>query len=442
MPKQKRGRTDSGIGKDEYNAVSEMPSRSPPQGGRSNFGGVMVNGGGNSNNNSKNSSGRRTVSAKHPLSLKGEYLKNLAGLNNTFVQYCSSNSNSSDFVEAAKDYLSYARDLRATYRDSGLTSILTFGSGDCGQLAHGIDEDDEMIVSKPRKVMTLAHSSVRTVSAGGLHNVACTNSGDVYTWGCNDDGSVGRGGEEFMPQIVPDIKGICGAAGDCQTIVVDGKGTVYMWGTYKDKEGKTFRDATNPGGLRGKNVKPEITSVPTSEGKLVELKCGASFNVGRTENGGVWTWGLGECGELGRKANDMKVGGEYDLEGILRTQITPKAPLFASVSSKRFVRKIGAGAYHLLVITVEGSSGGGVLWTCGLNNYGQLGLGDINPRHELTCVEVLTGERVEDADGGMHHSVCLTSDGKVFSFGRGDSGQLGVKEECEVGYCEESPVKV
>lgn len=88
MPKQKRGRTDSGIGKDEYNAVSEMPSRSPPQGGRSNFGGVMVNGSGNSNNNSKNSSGRRTVSVKHPLSLKGEYLKNLAGLNNTFVQYC------------------------------------------------------------------------------------------------------------------------------------------------------------------------------------------------------------------------------------------------------------------------------------------------------------------------------------------------------------------
>ena len=122
--------------------------------------------------------------------------------------------------------------------------------------------------------------------------------------------------------------------------------------------------------------------------------------------------------------------------------LSSNSSLRSSFTRCRFVRRVGAGAYHLLVITVEGTSGGGVLWTCGLNNYGQLGLGDIEPRHELTCVSVLTGERVEDADGGMHHSVCLTSDGKVFSFGRGDSGQLGVTDECEVGYCEENPVKV
>lgn len=28
----------------------------------------------------------------------------------------------------------------------------------------------------------------------------------VYTWGCNDDGAVGRDGDEAVPMLVPDIR--------------------------------------------------------------------------------------------------------------------------------------------------------------------------------------------------------------------------------------------
>jgi len=28
----------------------------------------------------------------------------------------------------------------------------------------------------------------------------------VYTWGCNDDGAVGREGNEEVPMLVPDIR--------------------------------------------------------------------------------------------------------------------------------------------------------------------------------------------------------------------------------------------
>mmetsp|Transcript_17175 Transcript_17175/g.34405 ORF Transcript_17175/g.34405 Transcript_17175/m.34405 type:complete len:551 (+) Transcript_17175:80-1732(+) len=466
MPTTKRGRTDTGIGKEDYYTTSELPSRSPSHG--NNFG-LHVSGtqGGNapssslgnalSGNASTTSLGnaRRTVAVKKGAhGLKAEYLRGMGGLNASFVNHCvnakAPSSAPLDFIEASLDYIAYASDLSATYLSPPLTTICTFGSGDCGQLAFGIDDDSQTIVKRPRKVMALAHGGVRCVAAGGLHNVACANDGDVYTWGCNDDGSVGRkGGEEklVVPMIVPGVKGVCAGAGDCQTVVADKEGRVWMWGTYKDKEGKVFRDARAPASIRGKHTSPAETFLPSTRvGKVVQVACGASFNVARTDRGEVYTWGLGECGELGRDACPMKAGGEYDLDGILRTHLTAMSPRFMDgikVGNGRYVRKVAAGAYHLLVITVESSAGGGGrLYTAGLNNYGQLGHGDLENRSCMTPVAGLEGERVADADGGMHHSLVACADGRVYAFGRGDSGQLGVKDDCGVGYCEQSPVPV
>ena len=151
------------------------------------------------------------------------------------------------------------------------------------------------------------------------------------------------------------------------------------------------------------------------------------------------SWGLGECGELGRIVGPMKDGEAYNLERIVREHITPHPVVFKG-GGNRFVRKVGCGAYHLMVCTVENTGGGG-LWASGLNNYGQLGLGDIDNRTELCRIDI-DGERVEDVDGGMHHSMCYTKEGGLYAWGRGDSGQLGIKEECEVGYCEMEPMTV
>ena len=45
-------------------------------------------------------------------------------------------------------------------------------------------------------------------NAGGLHNAVVTETGQVYTWGCNDDGSLGREGNEGFPALVESIKGL------------------------------------------------------------------------------------------------------------------------------------------------------------------------------------------------------------------------------------------
>ena len=36
------------------------------------------------------------------------------------------------------------------------------------------------------------NKNVTGISCGGIHNAAYTDAGQVFTWGCSDDGSLGR----------------------------------------------------------------------------------------------------------------------------------------------------------------------------------------------------------------------------------------------------------
>ena len=77
----------------------------------------------------------------------------------------------------------------------------------------------------------------------------------------------------------------------------------------------------------------------------------------------------------------------------------------------------------------------------GTGDTGQLGLGeDILERSKPALVNGITGKVVSIAAGGMH-TVCLTTEGAVWSFGCNDEGALGRPIEDDEGkydYCEES----
>lgn len=70
-----------------------------------------------------------------------------------------------------------------------------------------------------------------------MHTVALSNMGKVYTWGCNDEGALGREGPENTPLEVAatlkiPITGI--TAGDCHTIAYnENLNQVYCWGLYR-----------------------------------------------------------------------------------------------------------------------------------------------------------------------------------------------------------------
>jgi len=68
-------------------------------------------------------------------------------------------------------------------------TVLCVGQGDTGQIGLG---PDVMEAAKPKVVTSINGSSVLAICAGGMHSLALTKEGVVYSFGCNDDGALGR----------------------------------------------------------------------------------------------------------------------------------------------------------------------------------------------------------------------------------------------------------
>jgi regulator of chromosome condensation len=70
-----------------------------------------------------------------------------------------------------------------------------------------------------------------------MHTVALASNGSVYTWGCNDEGALGRSGPENTPLQVDKALNIPVtdiSAGDSHTIGYNTQtNQVFYWGCYR-----------------------------------------------------------------------------------------------------------------------------------------------------------------------------------------------------------------
>ncbi|XP_022827451.1 probable E3 ubiquitin-protein ligase HERC2 [Spodoptera litura] len=68
-------------------------------------------------------------------------------------------------------------------------SVYTWGKGDYHRLGHGSYDH----VRRPMRVTGMQGKTIVSIATGSLHCVACTDTGEVYTWGDNDEGQLGDG---------------------------------------------------------------------------------------------------------------------------------------------------------------------------------------------------------------------------------------------------------
>ena len=87
------------------------------------------------------------------------------------------------------------------------------------------------------------------------------------------------------------------------------------------------------------------------------------------------------------------------------------------------IRSIACGRQHTVAVADNGS-----LFTWGKNSNGQCGLGHTsNVSSPCSVLSLLHADvRVHVAAAGAAHTVCVSEAGLLFSFGRGDEGQLGL----------------
>lgn len=135
------------------------------------------------------------------------------------------------------------------------------------------------------------------------------------------------------------------------------------------------------------------------------VSCGAHYSMSMSRRGELFSWGLGRSGELGQ--------GPW-------SQLGTPVPRQTQLLQRVRVVSVACGASHTLAIGESGA-----LWCCGSNSRGQLGNGSLIGSCNLQPVQNLPGTRIVSAAAGATHSVALTSDGSLYTWGDGSHGQLG-----------------
>ncbi|EDV24451.1 uncharacterized protein TRIADDRAFT_56257 [Trichoplax adhaerens] len=91
------------------------------------------------------------------------------------------------------------------------------------------------------------------------------------------------------------------------------------------------------------------------------------------------------------------------------------------------VTDIACGDEHTVVVTENGR-----LFTFGNNEWGQLGIGSNKTRNKPTTVKALKPEKITHVAAGRFHTLAVTDSNKLYSFGQGSEGALGHGDETDL----------
>jgi alpha-tubulin suppressor-like RCC1 family protein len=80
--------------------------------------------------------------------------------------------------------------------------VFSFGGNDYGQLGHSNQTNDGRL---PTNIESHRDHKIIFAACGQYHTFLLSDNGDVFSFGYNNDGQLGRMGNEFVPTIIPDM---------------------------------------------------------------------------------------------------------------------------------------------------------------------------------------------------------------------------------------------
>lgn len=230
-----------------------------------------------------------------------------------------------------------------------------------------------------------SHAATPQVAASGHTSMALDSGGNLYGWGDNGSGLLGRVDKAYGPTAIPAVTPLArGYSGLNRIYLIDTN--AGLWGAGNNQFGQlgdgTFFLRRNALVKLGADYK--------------DLAAGWYHTLAIKTDGSLWSWGSGDYGQLGDGLN------------AARSRPFP-VPLGQAVS-------VAAGTLHSLAVLADGS-----LWAWGNNQFGQLGDGTNSDRTQPTRI----GDGFVQVAAGDYFSLARKADGSVFAWGRNSEGQLG-----------------
>ncbi|XP_023246606.1 regulator of chromosome condensation-like [Copidosoma floridanum] len=282
-----------------------------------------------------------------------------------------------------KKYMVYpvAKAIRRQESTSGAT--LTCGQRDTGQLGLG-----EEVLEKTRFTEVSKLKDVISVAGGGMHNIILTNDSCVATFGCNDEGALGRDitecGEATPGFVELPARAIQVTAGDSHSAALLEDGRVDCWGAFRDSHGTL-------GLITRKKEDTPIEILPNI--KFLKIASGSDHIVLLNNTGTVFTLECAEQGQLGRVSKRK----------LDRHSRREKTNFFS----------------HYATFAEAGNSD---LYVCGLNNYNQIGLKGCEKTLYLKISHMFSGHKWIQSSSRQHYTITVDEKGQVYVIGSKENG--------------------
>jgi alpha-tubulin suppressor-like RCC1 family protein len=291
------------------------------------------------------------------------------------------------------------QNIKQVQSGSGHTLVLTndgkvysYGANNLGQLGLGNTSTTPSLT--PQLIPTL--TNIVEISTYANHNLALNSSGEVFSWGDNASGQLGRTGSTSTPTkiVFPSyfkstvVKSI--EASYVNSFVIFDNGSVAGWGD------NFYRQVINISLSNSVLSVPEpITGLPTN---VTKIRGGYLGVLALTSNGDVYSWGTNNFYQLGQPG--------------LYTQYSP-----TKINGLSNIKDIVAGNTHSVALGYDKK----------VRTWGDGTRSGTSMTSQFYSPTIINGNINNAAaiGGGAFNTLVLTEDGKMYGFGNNTYGQVG-----------------
>ena len=271
------------------------------------------------------------------------------------------------------------------------------------------------------------------IAAGAFHVCAVLDNGSLKCWGSNGNGELGLGDTESrgddlneMGDMLPvvDLGSVLGVvqvkAGSGFTCAVLENNLVKCWGS--NAFGQLGGNISDHGGTPG-SMGDNLPFVDLGTGRLVRgITTGTHHACAVLDNNLVKCWGSNQYAQLGlgEATSEHRGDGPDEMGDNLP---------YVELGGGRTVRELDAGNYHTCARLYDDT-----LKCWGRNNYGQLGQGDRVQRGDspdemgdmLFAVDLGANQTIRQIAAGASHTCVRLLSNDVKCWGLNQQGQLGL----------------
>ena len=333
-------------------------------------------------------------------------------------------------------------------------TVWTWGYNGYGQLGLG----DKSNRYKPTQINI---TDVVDIAAGNNHVLLVTKDGKVYSYGTNSYGQLGRDGNTLLPEEIPNLENIEKvAASNYHSMALGKDGSVYTWGyngngqlgngttisnsipskirltnitkieageqtsTAIDGDGNLYAYGYNGYGQLGNGTTTNIylPRKVLSLDNIVDVAVENGTIVAVNKQGEVYASGYNGYGNLGNNTTQDSTKFEKVIEKIDTTTTdteTTETPTYLTG-----VKSVTAGLNYVIATKEDGTA---ITW--GINSYAQSSNGTTT--NNLLPVALKYSQDQDKIDkiisisAGDGTTVVAREDGKVWTIGKNNYGQLG-----------------